>query len=89
MQAAVRLSKGQRFSIAEDVTLDILTESVAENRLTAALGNIDPAAGARMIRMGVGNHGSRHRPPGVDVEIACGAVQAAICQLNQGQSSIR
>ena len=33
-------------------------------------------AGAGMVGMGVGDHRARHRPPGVDVEVARRAVQA-------------
>lgn len=64
------------FAVGQGLQVDVGAQPRAQGAGAVGVGQVVPVPRACVVRMGVGDDGARHRPPGVDVEIARRAVQA-------------
>jgi hypothetical protein len=69
-------------AIGEGFNGGVVTEAGAEQALAGLRGQVLLRSGAGVIGMGVGDDGAVHGSPGVDVEVAGGAVDAILGYLN-------
>ena len=68
-----------RFTVRDGLEADV-AQSVPDHRRGNIRAEIVRHSGPGMICMPVGQKRAGHAPPGVDVEIPCGAINAAICE---------
>jgi hypothetical protein len=64
------------FTVVQRLQLDAGTQPLAKRARAVGVRQVVCMADASMVRMRVRDHGTIHRPPGVDVEVARRAVQA-------------
>ena len=70
-------------SIGQGFDARLLANPEMQNPLTVFSAEIRPHAGTGVVGMSVGNDGTVHPLPGVDVEIAVGTIQPTIRHLQQ------
>ena len=68
---------GQDFAVSRSLDRDV-AEALAQNRGRVAMADVDFRAEAGVVGMGMGDDGARNRPPGIDVKVARGAIEAAV-----------
>jgi hypothetical protein len=74
VQADGRSPDAQALPVAQGLQLDT-AQAGAQHAFALRAAQVGRVAAACVVSVGVGDDGPVHRPPGVDVEIARGAVQ--------------
>jgi hypothetical protein len=64
-----------------------LAKALPQHTAALVVAQVMGAAPAGMVAMGMGNDGTLHRAPWIDVEIAIGAVEAFISKMNEGHAN--
>ena len=75
MERDQRIADPRRLAQGMDPIV-LLAQAPLQHRQALGGHVIGAHAGARMVPVAVGDHRTRHRPPGIDVEVAGRAVQA-------------
>jgi hypothetical protein len=82
VQADGSPADGQALTVAQGLQLDA-AQAGAQHALTRCTAQVGAVAAPGMVGMGVGDDSARHRPPGVDMEVARRAIQALRAQHDQ------
>ena len=83
VQADAHAVEHHGLAVGQTLQCDVGAEPRAQHAFADRGGQIGAVAAARVVGVRVRDHRARHRPPGVDVEVARRAIQAFGAQHDQ------
>ena len=70
------------FTVVQSLDVDFGTKAVLKNGDAIVRSQIVRGAGSSMVAVCMGNDGTIHSAPRVDIEIADGTIEATVCQFD-------